>query len=299
MSSVSFSSPQPPERPFQFSLRQLLAVTAAIAFASALIFQWGPLGFVVFYVGGCLGLIVWGMYTMSWKPSLTGIGLICFGGCLGLPTTRYSPEAARRMQCGNHLKQIGLALQNYHDVFGSFPPAYIADANGKPMHSWRVLILPFLEQNSLFAEYNFNEPWDGPNNRRLAKEMPACYRCPSRSDEQPKMETSYVAVVGPQTMWPGEKATKVTDITDGTPNTAAIVETENSGIHWMEPRDLSVTQMPMTIKPSRGQGISSPHPNVALAVYPDGHTYGLAKDTPPETLRAILSIAGGEMIGDY
>ena len=129
--------------------------------------------------------------------------------------------------------------------------------------------------------------------------MPEFYRCPSRSDKQSKMETSYVAVVGPKTMWPGEKATKVTDITAGTSNTVAVVESENSGIHWMEPRDLSVTQMPMAIKPARGQGISGPHSNVALAVYGDGHTYGLAKDTPPETVRAVLTIAGGETIGDY
>jgi len=88
--------------------------------------------------------------------------------CLG----RLAGEAnrqARGSQCSGHLCQISLALHNYHDVFGCFPPAYIADSRGRPMHSWRVLILPFMEQVALYNAYHFEEPWDGPNNRKLAR----------------------------------------------------------------------------------------------------------------------------------
>ncbi|MEZ6114117.1 MAG: DUF1559 domain-containing protein [Pirellulaceae bacterium] len=82
-----------------------------------------------------------------------------------LPAVQTAREAARRSQCSSNLKQIELALHNYHDTFKSFPPAYIADANGRPMHSWRVLILPFMEQRELYDQCRFDEPWDGPNNQ--------------------------------------------------------------------------------------------------------------------------------------
>src|SRR4051812_10595310 len=78
-------------------------------------------------------------------------------------------------QCLGHLKEIGIALHNYHADYGVFPPAYVADASGRPLHSWRVLILPYLEQKPLYNRYNFSEPWDGPNNRRLASQMPGVY----------------------------------------------------------------------------------------------------------------------------
>ena len=109
------------------------------------------------------------------------------------------------MQCSNHLKQIGLALQNYHDAYGSFPPAYMADADGKPIHSWRVLILPYLEQKALYDKYSFDEPWDGPNNSQLHEAAISAYICPSRPGNS-RTDTSFVAVVGAQTAWPGEKA---------------------------------------------------------------------------------------------
>src|SRR5262245_18129478 len=126
--------------------------------------------------------------------ALVAVGILGLLVLLLLPLSRGgSREAARRMQCSNHLKQIGLALQNYHDVYGSLPPAYIADANGKPLHSWRVLILPFLGERNLYEAYQFDEPWNGPSNSKLAEQVPACYRCPSRSGKQPKLETSYVA----------------------------------------------------------------------------------------------------------
>ncbi|HSG73025.1 MAG TPA: DUF1559 domain-containing protein, partial [Planctomycetaceae bacterium] len=81
-----------------------------------------------------------------------------------MPVTRNAGPAARRWACKNNLKQIGLALHNYHDSFGTFPPAYTVDADGKPLHSWRTLILPFVEQQSLYDSIDLTKPWDDPAN---------------------------------------------------------------------------------------------------------------------------------------
>lgn len=81
--------------------------------------------------------------------------------------------------CQANLRAIGLALQAYHADHGCYPPAYMADASGRPLHSWRVLILPYLGEPELFRAYRFDEPWDGPNNARLATWMPELYQCPA------------------------------------------------------------------------------------------------------------------------
>src|SRR5579872_1042254 len=90
-----------------------------------------------------------------------GLIIVCGGILAGftLPAIQAAREAARRAQCANNLKMIGLALAQYESQYGRFPPAYIADADGKPMHSWRVLILPYLDEESLYSEYDFSEPW--------------------------------------------------------------------------------------------------------------------------------------------
>jgi hypothetical protein len=88
---------------------------------------------------------------------------------------------ARRAQGNGNPGFIALALHNYHETYGTFPPAYIADAHRKPMHCWRVLIRPFLEQQTLYTSYNFHEPWDGPNNSRSARTAAAGAR---RSGEE-------------------------------------------------------------------------------------------------------------------
>jgi hypothetical protein len=216
-----------------------------------------------------------------------------------LPTRRCAREAARRMQCINHLKQIGLALQNYHNNYHSLPPAYVADTDGKPMHSWRVLVLPYLEQAALYKKYSFNEPWNGPNNVKLHNEVVRVFCCPSRTGQQPNTETSYVVVTGQGTAWPAVKPISLASITDRFSDTILVTEVANSGIHWMEPRDLDIAQLPMAVNPPGGKGISSPHPNVALALFADGHIVALAKNTPAETIRRLLTIADGEPIGDY
>jgi len=232
-----------------------------------------------------LRLLVWG-------------GILLLLLALLLPNVRSAREPARRMQCSNHLKQIGLALQNYHDVYQSFPPAYMTDADGKPIHSWRVLILPFMEGKPLYGKYSFDEPWDGPNNSQLHDAIIPAYICPSRLANS-KTDTSYVAVIGAQTAWPGEKAVGMEDITDGTSNTIVVVEVANTGKHWMEPHDLDMAQMPMAVNSKSGPGISSAHPNVAMVLFADGHTAPLRTKTPPDTLRRLLTIADGEPIGEF
>jgi prepilin-type processing-associated H-X9-DG protein len=288
----------------RFSLRELFILMGLVCVAGGF-FSWARTGSDAagaLFMAAVVANVLFVIYVLTRWPvvnilAVTAV-LFVIGACL-LPSTSIPRGPARRMQCSNHLKQIGLALQNYHDTFGCFPPAYVADAKGRPMHSWRVLILPFIEQKPLYDKYRFDEPWDGPNNSRLHNEILHVYCCPSRAEQQSRTETSYVAVMGPQTVWPGSKTITMSDVTDGTSNTILVVEIANSGIHWMEPRDLHVVQMPMAVDAARGQGISSQHPNVAMAVFVDGHTQALTKNTPPEILRALLTIAGGETIGDY
>ena len=206
--------------------------------------------------------------------------------------------AAEGSQCQNNLKQIALGLHIYHDRYGCFPPAYVADEQGRPMHSWRVLILPFVEHADIYAQYNFDEPWDGPSNRRLlSMKVPSVFRCPE--DSGSPTATSYVAVVGPQTMWPGSACLKLGDIADGTSNTLMVVEIANSGVHWMEPRDLEFADLPMSVNPESGGGISSLHryeswwpkrPYGANAVMADGAVSMLPTELSPEKLRALLVI---------
>jgi prepilin-type processing-associated H-X9-DG protein len=162
------------------------------------------------------------------------------------------------------------------------------------MHSWRVLILPFLEQKPLYDQYRFDEPWDGPNNRQLADKIVRIYSCDT-DHPKPSTETSYVAIVGPDTCWPGDQPRKLNEITDGSSNTILVAEIHNSGIHWMEPRDLHVLQMAPTISPTAGQGISSDHPHGANVVYADGSTRWLPDTIPADVLRSWININDGTL----
>lgn len=189
-----------------------------------------------------------------------------------------------------------MALHNYHDVYGSFPPAYIADANGKPMHSWRVLILPYFYETGIYDQYRFDEPWDGPHNRDLARRVSnSHWHCPSGPLGDGSPLTEYVLVVGSGTAFPGQTCTSLSDIHDGPANTIVLVEIANSDIHWMEPRDLEIDQMSFRINDANRPSISSPHPAGPAVVFADGITaYRLEPSLSPATLRALTTLAGNE-----
>src|SRR4029077_10950256 len=144
----------------------------------------------------------------------------------------------RRAQCMNNLKQIGLAMHNFHDSNNAFPPAAITDKQGRPLLSWRVAILPYVEQSSLYNSFHLDEPWDSPHNITLVNQMPRVYLCPSEGNPKPG-KTTYQVVVGPQTLFPAEgRRIRITDVMDGTSNTFMVGEASQA-VTWPAPDDLS------------------------------------------------------------
>ncbi len=229
-----------------------------------------------------------------------GAILLCLGGpiALLLPAVQAAREAARRSQCSNNLKQIGLAMHKYHDAYGSFPPAFIPDEDGRPMHSWRVLILPYLEQGYLYEQYNFDEPWDSPANLALTVPMPNVFQCPSSLDPSDLGETSYAVIQGPGALFDGPDAFKLRDVTDGTSNTIMVVEVAGAGIQWTEPRDIELRHFALPINGTSG-GIQSEHPGGVNVVIADGSVRFLAETIDPTVLGALITKDGGETVGSF
>ena len=152
-----------------------------------------------------------------------------------LPATQSAREAARRAQCTNNIKQIVLAMHNYHSANNSFP-SDITDKNGKPLLSWRVAILPYIEQDDLYSKFKLDEPWDSPHNKALLKEMPTTFLCPSRAKPEP-FTTTYRGFVGAGACSRRARTSASPAITDGTSNTIAVVEAKEA-VPWTKPDDL-------------------------------------------------------------
>lgn len=187
-----------------------------------------------------------------------------------------------------------MAVANYHETYGCFPPAYVADRDGRPVHSWRVLLLPFLEQRPLYDAYNFAEPWDGPHNRTLADQIGRIYLRSGLETDQAGT-TSFVAVVGPETAWPGTRAMGIKDLGDGAHATLMVVEVPDGRFRWMEPRDLEFDRMSYRVNDGSGRGLGS-RLGGARAVSADGTVRTLPDGLDPEKLRAMLTANGGEAI---
>jgi hypothetical protein len=223
-----------------------------------------------------------------------------FAGCLAIWSlaivVERARETARRAQCRNNLKQIGLALLNYHDTWACFPPPYIADEEGRPIHSWRVLIRPYLDASPFYNQYRFDEPWNGPNNSKLiASERQLWHHCPSEHHDDP-FTTDYVAVVGRGTAWDVDRSVALGDMTDGPANTLLLVEVVGSGIHWAEPRDLTADQIAPMVNSKPGLGICSPHLGGAYGLMADGSVVFLSDKLAPATIRGLLTIDAGENV---
>lgn len=167
------------------------------------------------------------------------VGLILVG--LLLPMRRCAREAARRSQCMLNLREIGMALREYVERHGHLPPAHTVDGDGRPLHSWRTLILPYLGERKLFESIDLTKPWDDPANARARARMPQVYRCPS-SDAAPNV-TAYVAVVSPEGCFRPDGSLPLAEIPAAAHDTLLVIEVAQSrAVPWMAPDDIDADE---------------------------------------------------------
>jgi hypothetical protein len=154
---------------------------------------------------------------------------------LVLPAMQKTRVGAQRMQSANNLKQLALAMHNYNATHGHLPPDAIRDGASKALLSWRVAILPYIEQEELYKEFKLDEPWDSEHNKKLVAQMPRTYELPGKKAEPG--HTFYCVFTGQGSLFDGQKPSKLQTIVDGTSNTFLAVEAAAS-VLWTKPDDL-------------------------------------------------------------
>ncbi|HVC98006.1 MAG TPA: DUF1559 domain-containing protein [Pirellulales bacterium] len=227
---------------------------------------------------------------LSWLLATIGVLLILVmvaGGLLWQAINAAIRARLQREECAGRLKKIGTALQNYHDEHGAWPPAVVADSSGRPLHTWRVLILPHLgtEEEALYKQYHFDEPWNGPRNSELAEQMPEVYGCPLDPNAD-LSQTSFLALLDPVT---GDFAVHPPD-----PNAIPappppkppfmVVEVAESSVNWLEPKDLVFGGKPAAWPAASPPAELSYHVGKSHVLVDDLTT----EDIPADEVRAAL-----------
>jgi hypothetical protein len=207
------------------------------------------------------------------------------------PPVARVQDAAARVMSTNNLKQLVLAMHNYHDVNGRLPGYANADKDGKPLLSWRVHLLPYLEQDALYKEFKLDEPWDSEHNKKLIPRMPVFYN----STKDPALalagKTTYVVPTGKDTVFPDTKGMKISDITDGTSNTIIILDvSDQNATIWTRPDDFKIDPK----DPLKGLALRF-GPSF-LCAFADGSVHSITKEVKKETLKALITPRGNEPV---
>lgn len=199
-------------------------------------------------------------------------------------------EARCNSDCRSQLKQIGLALANYHDIYGALPPAQVRLSDVGEAHSWRLLILPYWDRVQLYEQYDMTVPWDHANNApvRDYRTTGFFYGCPSGSGDLTGT-TNYFAIGDDSTAWPPNQPFSLDAITDNPAETILVIELPDSSHNWAAPRDLTLQEL-------MSAGVSSHHPGHFNALFADLGVRSVRMDVAPGTLRALLTVSGGEKI---
>jgi hypothetical protein len=231
-------------------------------------------------------------------PALNPVTLAPVGVALLLPAVQSARTAARRAQSVNNLKQIGLAFHNFHSANNHFPPQAISDKSGKPLLSWRVAILPFLEQNGLFNEFKLDEPWDSPHNKSLIERMPITYSVPGAAAAPG--HTFYRGFSGAHALFDprAKNGVSLPQVTDGTSNTIGIIEAKEA-VPWTKP-DAEIPFDASAQKPEQLQELISTlghhFPGGFNAVFLDGSVRFIKVTINPQVLKALITRDAGEVV---
>lgn len=195
-----------------------------------------------------------------------------------------------RDENSNRLKQLALGVLNFESAKGMFPPAFSTDPDGKPLLSWRVYILPFIEEADLWRQFHLDEPWDSPHNRALIPKMPEMFRSPASRHIASEGLATYREVVGPHTAFPGDKGITWKQLVDGSSNTILFVDVDDDHAQtWTKPGGLPFDAEKLS------EGMGGQFPKGIQANFCDGHFQVLTNPPVDEKmLRALLTIDGAE-----
>jgi prepilin-type processing-associated H-X9-DG protein len=208
---------------------------------------------------------------------------------LAVPAVLKAQTSAERMTGANNLKQIGLALHGYHDVHKAFPAQANFSKDGKPLLSWRVHLLPFVEQEALYKEFHLDEPWDSEHNKKLIAKIPGVYRSSAKLAKEGK--TSYLGNAAEHGMF-GKEPVAIKEVTDGTANTLFVVDAaDERAVVWTKPDDLK----PDPAKPLAG--LLGRFQGGFNALFVDGSVRFIGEKVDPQTLNALFTRDGGEVLG--
>ncbi len=189
----------------------------------------------------------------------------------------------------NNLKQFALAMHNYHDVMGAMPSCLRDKKTGKPLLSWRVAILPYLEQDNLFKQFHLDEPWDSEHNKKLLAQMPKIFEIPGDRTKHDAHSTYYRVFIGNGAAFDLNRDTRIpADIPDGTSNTIMIVEAADA-VPWTKPEEIDYDPK----KPPKLGYRWAGRAGVAMC---DGSVHTIRKSMAERTLHLLIQRADGEPV---
>jgi len=204
-------------------------------------------------------------------------------------------EVGPRQESAWHLWDIAFAMHDYANNHKTFPPAVVYDSHGKPLYSWRVLLLPYLQEKPLYSQFKLDEPWDSPNNKPLLAQMPHVYRTPSQYQRNEPYATHYQVFTGGGAIFeasPKAHLLSFKDIiaADGMNKTLLVVEAAEP-VLWTKPEDLPYS--PDRSLPQLGGLFIK---KGFWAMMADGGTRWFSMDMDEETIRAMITWNGGETV---
>lgn len=239
-----------------------------------------------------------------WSALMVGLGVVVTLAAVVAVAVVWTPALVNRLwmasssarTCADNLRLLALGLRNYELQHGCFPPSYLPDAQGRPMHSWRVLILPHIGRDDLYQQYDFDEPWDSAGNLLLLSKVPDALQCPADPSGSLAGRTSYFMVVGSGLMTDGTSTLRPEEVRDGLGQTIILVESSDCDTAWLEPEDLVYDDMSLQVNEFGTDSIRARHRSIAHVVTCDGTVLAVGGDTSSDYLRALLTPNGGEPV---
>ncbi len=246
-----------------------------------------------------------------------------------LPAIQAARQAARRVSCGNNLRQIGIGLHGYHGVHGAFPAGCLEfrlrpDDTSKRQLAWSAYLLPYIEQEPLFEQIDFDQPFDSEVNAEAAEKVVSTYLCPSVSRNSKLVDgrgaCDYGGIAGERIGYPDRpaypprpndpfngkgtmfygRAVEIREIGDGTSTT--LIVSEDSGFkdgQWINGRNIFDQAFGINAAPAFENDIRSEHPRGANALFCDGSARFLDEQMELHVLAAICTREGREMVDEF